>query len=129
VTGVYLLQPIIASDRGRKNTCELFSLIQAVVANPQMEVVHNQGKIEHNLFAGWSRYSDFRLAAGFYRELHSPSAEACVATCEAEPSSANCGGMTFKEKGVRAPDSPLVLLVVERAAWRINPATASSLSY
>jgi hypothetical protein len=39
----------------------------------------------------------FRLAATFYRELHSPSAEACVATCKAEPASAQCGGMTFKE--------------------------------
>ena len=68
-----------------------------------------------------------RVAAGFYRELHSPSAEvlplcascdlatavecsapnspvlllvgqACVATCKAEPKSAGCGAVVFKEK-------------------------------
>ena len=37
-------------------------------------------------------YSGFRLAAGFYRELHTPTAEACVATCKAEPAEARCGG-------------------------------------
>ena len=42
-------------------------------------------------------YKEFRLAAGYYRELHSPTAEACVATCKAEPVSANCGAVVFKE--------------------------------
>jgi hypothetical protein len=42
-------------------------------------------------------YSGFRLAAGFYRELHTPTAQACVETCKSEPASARCGGMTFKE--------------------------------
>jgi len=37
-------------------------------------------------------YTGFRLAAGFYRELHTPTAEACVATCKAEPAEARCGG-------------------------------------
>lgn len=42
-------------------------------------------------------YSGFRLGAGFYRELHTPTAHACVETCKSEPTSARCGGMTFKE--------------------------------
>jgi hypothetical protein len=42
-------------------------------------------------------YYDFRLGNGFYREQHSPTAEACVSTCQAESASANCGGMVFKE--------------------------------
>ena len=42
-------------------------------------------------------YTGFRLAAGFYRELHTPSAQACVETCKAEAASARCGGMVFKE--------------------------------
>jgi hypothetical protein len=43
-------------------------------------------------------YEDFRLSVGFYRELNSPSAAACVATCKAEPATAGCGGVVFKEK-------------------------------
>jgi hypothetical protein len=43
-------------------------------------------------------YKDFRLSVGFYRELNSPSAAACVATCKAEPATADCGGVVFKEK-------------------------------
>jgi hypothetical protein len=42
-------------------------------------------------------YHNFRLGVGYYREQHSPSAEACVAACKAEPAAVDCGGMVFKE--------------------------------
>jgi len=49
-------------------------------------------------------YRDFRLGVGFYREQHTPSAEACVALCKAEPSAADCGGMVFKENATAGGD-------------------------
>ena len=52
-----------------------------------------------------SVYRDFRLNAPYYREEHTPTAEACVALCRGEPAARDCGGMAFKEKA--APSGPI----------------------
>ena len=45
-------------------------------------------------------YRGIRLASGYYRELHASTPESCVAICKAEPASATCGGMSFKEPSI-----------------------------